>query len=163
MPEISVLVEGGKASAGAPLGPALGPLGVNISQVVSTINDKTKGFSGMKVPVKVKVDASSKSFEVEVGSPPVSALIKKEISLQKGAANPKEQNVGNISMSQVKELAEMKLDNLSSYKIKSAVREIIGTCNRMGVTVEGKKAKEIQREFDEGKWDSVFPEEAKKS
>ena len=163
MPEISVLVEGGKASAGAPLGPALGPLGVNISQVVSTINDKTKGFSGMKVPVKVKVDASSKSFEVEVGSPPVSALIKKEINLQKGAANPKEQNVGNISMSQVKGLAEMKLDNLSSYKIKSAVREIIGTCNSMGVTVEGKKAKEIQREFDEGKWDSVFPEEAKKS
>ena len=76
---IEVLVEGGKASAGPPLGPALGPLGVNVMQVVNAINEKTKHFDGMKVPVKVIVDPKTKGFEIEVGTPPVTALILKEL------------------------------------------------------------------------------------
>ena len=156
MPEIGVLVEGGKATASAPLGPALGPLGVNIGEVVSQINEKTKAYAGMKVPVKVIVDSSTKSFEIEVGSPPMSALVKKEISLQKGAANPKLENVGNLTMDQVKKIAEMKLDGLTSYSLKSAAREVIGTCNSMGVSIDGKKAKDVQREFDAGNFDSLF-------
>ena len=67
---ISALVTGGEASAGPPLGPALGPMGVNVLQVVNMINDKTKDFPGMKVPVKVEVDSESKKFTVEVGIPP---------------------------------------------------------------------------------------------
>jgi large subunit ribosomal protein L11 len=67
--KIEALVEGGKASAGPPLGPALGPLGVNIMQIINTINDKTKQFSGMKVPVKVIVDPKTKDFEIQVSTP----------------------------------------------------------------------------------------------
>ena len=73
---VSALVTGGEASAGPPLGPALGPMGVNVLQVVNTINDKTKDFSGMKVPVKVEVDPSTKKFTVEVGVPPTAAFDK---------------------------------------------------------------------------------------
>jgi large subunit ribosomal protein L11 len=154
MPDISVLIDAGKATAAAPLGPALGPLGVNIGLIVAQINDKTKSFAGMKVPVKISID-SKKNFEIFVGSPPTSALIKKEAGLETGAANPK-QPVGNISMEQVVKVAKMKIDVSGSSKLKSVAREVIGVCDSMGITVEGKKAREIQQEIKEGKFDSVF-------
>ncbi len=153
MTEIKVLVEGGKASAGAPLGPALGPLGVNIGDVVAQINEKTKSYAGMKVPVIVEVDAGTKTFEISVGSPPTSALIKKEIGLDKGSSNPKAEIKGNISMEQVKKVTEMKIEKLASYKMKSAAKEVIGVCNSMGITVEGKPARQVIKEIDEGKFD----------
>ena len=79
---IEALVDGGKVSAGPPLGPALGPIGVNIGEVIAAINEKTRDMAGMKVPVKVIVDTETREFEVEVGTPPTSALIKKELTLQ---------------------------------------------------------------------------------
>ncbi len=159
MPEINVLVEGGKATAGAPLGPALGPTGVNIKEVVDTINEKTKAFAGMKVPVTVVVNPGKKSFEIEVGSPPTSSLIVKEAKADKGAGNPKTEIKGNLSMAQVRKIAEMKMSHLNSYSMFSAAREVIGTCNSMGITVEGKHAKEIQQEMKDGKWDAEFGRE----
>ncbi|MDD5148686.1 MAG: 50S ribosomal protein L11 [Candidatus ainarchaeum sp.] len=157
MPDISVLVEAGKATAAAPLGPALGPLGVNIGLIVAQINEKTRAFSGMKVPVRIAID-SKKNFEIFVGSPPTSALIKKEAKLEAGAANPK-QPVGNISMEQAVKVAKMKIDASGSSKIKSVVREVVGVCDSMGITVEGKPAREIQKELKEGKFDSMFKAE----
>lgn len=156
MPEINVLVEGGKATAGAPLGPALGPTGVNIKEVVDTINDKTKAFAGIKVPVTVVVNPSRKTFEIEVGSPPTSSLILKEAKGEKGAANPKTEVKGNLTIDQVKKIAEMKLSKLNSYTMFKAAREIVGTCNSMGVTIEGKHAKEFQKELESGKWNKDF-------
>lgn len=156
MPELSVLVDGGKASAGAPLGPALGPMGVNIVQVVNKINEKTKSFAGMKVPVKILVDAATKTFEIEVGSPPTSALITKEAGADKGAANPKTEQKGNLSLAQIHKIAEMKMEKLGSYKMKSAMCEVIGTCDSMGVFVEGKRAKEFLKEVRAGKHDDAF-------
>ncbi len=156
MPEISVLVEGGKATASAPLGPALGPLGVNIGEVVNQINEKTKSYAGMKVPVKVIVDSSTREFEIKVGSPPMSGLIKKELGIEKAAANPKTDVAGNLSIEQVKKIAKMKIDSLASAELKSAAKEVIGACNSMGVTIDGKKAKQVQDEIKEGKYDSAF-------
>lgn len=156
MPEVSVLVEGGKATASAPLGPALGPLGVNIGEIVNQINEKTKGYAGVKVPVKVIVDSATKEFEIKVGSPPTSALIKKELGLEKGAANPKTDVVANISIEQVKKIANMKIGSLTSTDLKSAAKEVIGTCDSMGVTVDGKKAKNVQKEIADGKYDAVL-------
>lgn len=156
MAEISVLVEGGKATASAPLGPALGPLGVNIGEVVKEINEKTKSFAGIKVPVVVSVDSKTKTFEIRVGSPPASALILRESKASKGSGNPKTDFKGNLSIEQVKKIVEMKSENLNSSELKKQAREIIGTCNSMGITVEGKHAKEVQKEVDEGKYDSVL-------
>lgn len=155
MPEVSVLIEAGKATAAAPLGPALGPLGVNIGQVVAAINEKTKQFAGMKVPVKISVDAVTKEFEIKVGSPPTSGMILKELGLEKGSANPREP-VGNITLEQVKKVAEMKMESLNAYNLKSACKEIIGVCDSMGVTVEGKRAKEFLKEILEGQHDAAF-------
>ena len=84
---VEVLVPGGKASAGPPIGPALGPLGINVKAVVDEINKKTSEFNGMQVPVKIEVD-EKKNFTVTVGIPPTTALIKKEANIEKGSAEP---------------------------------------------------------------------------
>ncbi|MFH1588064.1 MAG: 50S ribosomal protein L11 [Candidatus Diapherotrites archaeon] len=156
MPEISAMVEGGKATAGAPLGPALGPMGVNIGKVIEKINEKTKAFNGMKVPVKVIIDKKTKSFEVEVGSPPASSLIKGELKAAKGSGKPNLEKIGNLSIEQVKKLSEMKQASLSSTNLKKSAAELIGTCNSMGVTIEGMDAKEAQEKLRKGEWDSYF-------
>ncbi len=153
---VEALVDGGKANAGPPLGPALGPLGVNIMEVIKVINDKTKAFQGMKVPVKVVVDPNTKSFDVTVGTPPTSALIKKELGINKGSQETGKSNVGNLSMQQVRKIAEMKQDSLLGKDWKSKAKEVIGTCDSMGITVEGKPARVVQKEIDEGKYDEVF-------
>lgn len=155
MPEIKVMVDGGKATPAPPLGPALSPLGLNVGKIVQEINEKTKSFAGMKVPVVIEVDAS-KNYTITVGSPPTSALIKAEAKADKGAGNPKTEVKGNITFDQVKKIAEMKMGKLNSYNIRSACREIIGSCNSMGITVDGKHAKEAQKDFVAGKYDSHF-------
>jgi len=155
MGELKVMIDGGKATAGAPLGPALGPTGVNIGQVVAKINEKTSALAGMKVPVTITIN-KDKSFDIQVGLPPMSALIKKEANAQKGAANPKADVVGNITIKQVKKIGEMKYDKINSYKPKAIAREVMGTCNSMGVTVEGMKAVDAIKALDEGKYDSEF-------
>jgi large subunit ribosomal protein L11 len=153
---IEALVEGGKASAGPPLGPALGPLGVNIMEIINTINDKTKDFSGMKVPVKVIVNPKTKSFEITIGTPPAASLILKELGLEKGSGAPKTHKIGSLTIEQVVKVARMKDTNLLGKSLKEKSKEIIGTCVSIGVRVEGKNPDEIQKEIDEGVYDAKF-------
>lgn len=153
---ISALVNGGEASAGPPLGPALGPLGVNVLQVVNTINEKTKDFPGMKVPVKVEVDPDTKKFTVEVGIPPTTALIAKEAGITKGSGTAGKDYAGEISMESIVKIAKMKIDKSYAIEIKSASKEIIGSCVSSGVKVEGKPAKEIYSDVTAGKYDNLF-------
>ncbi|RME55110.1 50S ribosomal protein L11 [Candidatus Woesearchaeota archaeon] len=158
--KIEALIEGGKATAAPPLGPALGPMGVNIGQVISEINKKTESFKGMKVPITVIIDTDTKDFEIEVGTPPTSQLIKKELNLQKGASYPNIQKIANMSIEQVIKVAKMKLDSLHVPSLKSAVKTIIGSANSLGVLVEGKNAKEINADIDSGKFDKEIEAEA---
>jgi len=148
---IESLVDGGNASGGPPLGPALGPTGVNIGQVVDEINKKTKDMSGMKIPVKVIVDASTKTFEIEVGSPPTSALIKKELNIEKGAGG--NDPAGDLIFDSVLRISRMKKGSLLAEDFKGTVKEVIGTCQSVGVTIDGKSPKEITEEINEGKLD----------
>lgn len=153
---LKVLVDGGKASAGPPLGPALGPMGVNIMEVINAINEKTKQFEGMKVPVTLTVDASTKDFEVEVGTPPTSALILKELGVEKGSGDPTRTKVGNLTIEQVKKVAEMKKSSMLGKREKERALEIIGSCVSVGVTVEGKDPKDMQKEIKDGVYDGVL-------
>jgi large subunit ribosomal protein L11 len=153
---ISALVSGGEASAGPPLGPALGPMGINVLQVVNMINEKTRDFPGMKVPVKVEVDPETKKFTVEVGIPPTSALIAKEANITKGSGTPGKDYVGNITMESIMKIAKMKLDVSYAYDYRSAAKEIIGSCVSNGVKIEDKPAKEIYPDLSAGKYDQLF-------
>jgi large subunit ribosomal protein L11 len=152
---IPAMVEGGKASAGPPLGPALGPMGVNVNNVIAEINKKTKDFEGLTVPVKVIINKDDKSFEIEVGSPPVSALIKKEVGVKAGA-KIKGEKVGDLSLAKAISIAKSKMDGSLAKNVKSAVKQVLGTCVSMGVTCEGKDPREMIKEIDEGKQDGAF-------
>lgn len=143
--KIEVLVEGGKATPGPPLGPALGPMGVNVAKVVKVINEKTKAYAGMQVPVIVDVDPKTKEFTVTVGTPPTSALIKKELGIEKGSGDARKNKVGDLTLDQVIKIARMKKENSLSYDLKGVVMEVLGTCVSMGVTVEGKDPREVQK------------------
>ena len=156
---VESLVSGGKATAAPPLGPALGPLGVNIGQVVADINKKTAVFNGMQVPVKVIVDMDTKKFEISVGTPPASALILKEAGIEKGSGNPKTDKVADIFIEQIIKIAKMKEGNLLGNDLKAKAKEIIGTCNSMGILVEGKPGVEAIKEVNEGKFDKEIREE----
>ena len=153
---ISALVSGGEASAGPPLGPALGPMGVNVLQVVNMINDKTKDFPGMKVPVKVEVDSESKKFTVEVGIPPTAALVSKEAGITKGSGAAGTNFAGNITMASAVKIAKMKIDSSYAKDLKNAVKEVIGSCVSSGVKVEEKPAKEVFSDISAGKYDELF-------
>jgi len=152
---VEVLVPGGKVTPGPPLGPALGPLGINVKKVVDDINEATKDFNGMQVPVKIIVD-ENKNVTIEVGTPPTSALILKEIGIEKGAKETGTEVVGNLTIDQVVSIARMKKDDTLSYSLKNVAKEIIGTCVSMGITVEGMNPKDMQRVIGEGKYDEVF-------
>jgi len=153
---VEAIVAGGQATAGPPLGPALGPLGVNVLSIVNKINEVTKDYAGMKVPVKVTVDTETKEFEVTVGTPTTSALIVSELKIEKGSGTPKTQKVGNLTMEQIVRIARMKQTELLAPNIKAAAKEVIGSCVSMGVTVEGKEPREVQKEIDEGKHDATL-------
>tara|TARA_Y100000034_G_scaffold48575_1_gene59987 strand:- start:1109 stop:1843 length:735 start_codon:yes stop_codon:yes gene_type:complete len=156
---VEALIQGGKATAAPPLGPALGPMGVNIGQVVAEINKKTASFQGMQVPVKVIIDKDTKEFSIEVGTPPASALIKKEARLKKAASNPLTEKVADLKIEQIIKVAKMKEDALLGKNLKNKVREIIGTCQSMGILVEGVPAQETLKLVAEGKFDTEIKEE----
>jgi large subunit ribosomal protein L11 len=153
---VDLLVSGGQANAGPPLGPALGPLGVNTMAVVTKINELTKDYAGMKVPVKVAVDLEDKTFEVTVGTPTASALIVSELKIEKGSGTPNTEKVGDLAMEQVLRVTKVKRSQLLASTLKGAVKEMLGTCVSMGVTVEGKDPREVQAEIDEGKYQELL-------
>jgi large subunit ribosomal protein L11 len=152
---VEALVNGGQATAGPPLGPALGPLGVNVLAIVNKINEITKDYSGMKVPVKISVNTENKEFEVSVGTPTASALLVSELGVTKGSGTPNTQKIGDLSMEQVVKIAKMKGADVLASDLKAAVKEILGTSVSMGVTVEGKDPRVVQKEIDEGKHDAL--------
>jgi large subunit ribosomal protein L11 len=151
---INALVTGGEASAGPPLGPALGPLGVNVLAIVNEINKQTEDFKGMRVPVKVEVDPETKQFTIAIGTPTTSALIAKESGSPKGSAKPNVDFVGDLPFDKVVSIAKSKMAGSYAKSVRSAVREVVGSCVSMGVKVEGKDAREFMTELDSGKWDS---------
>ncbi|MFB6144930.1 MAG: 50S ribosomal protein L11 [Candidatus Nanohaloarchaea archaeon] len=150
---ISTLVEGGSASAGPPLGPELGPLPVDVGAVVSAINEKTADFQGMEVPVDVIVDEETGDFEIEVGKPPMAALIKDELGISSGSGEPNKTKVADMDFETACKIARMKESDLLAMDLRGAVKEVIGSAQSMGITIEGKDAYDVQQEIDEGKYD----------
>lgn len=151
MSEITIagLIEGGKATAGPPFGPALGPLGVNIGGIVAEINKKTGEFAGMKISVKVIVDTSTKAFRVEVGSPSTSALILKELGVSAGAKT-KDETVGNITIEQVKKIAKSKEASIYGKDLADRVKQVLGTCKSMGVKCNGEDPRAVIAKISSG-------------
>ncbi|RLI33392.1 50S ribosomal protein L11 [Candidatus Bathyarchaeota archaeon] len=153
-----VIVTAGEATGGPPIGPLIGPLGVNIMAVVNKINEMTESYKGTKVPVEITIDTDTKEFEIKVGMLTTTALILKELGIEKGSGKPNTEPVGDLSFEQVIKIAKLKREGLLASSLKAAVKEILGSCLSMGVTVEGRSAKEVLREVKEGKYDDLLEE-----
>jgi len=151
---IELLVEGGEATAGPPLGPALGPTDINVGEVVGAINEETADFEGTEVPVTVTIEDGE--YEIDVGLPPTSALIKDELGFDTGSGRPQAEFVADMSAEELKKVAEMKADDLLSYDTKNAAKEIAGSCVCLGVKIEGEDPREAARRIDEGEFDDVL-------
>ena len=156
---ISTLVEGGSASAGPPLGPDLGPLPTDVGEVVSAINDKTKDFEGMEVPVDVEVDEETGDFEIEIGTPPVAQLIFDELGIDGGSGEPNRDKVADMDVATACKIARMKSTDLLAMDLRGAVKEVIGSANSAGITVDGKDAYQVGKEIDDGKYDDQIENE----
>ncbi len=148
--EVKTMVEGGKAATG-PLGPSLGPLGLNLAQIVKEINEKTKDFAGMQVPITLIVtDPVKKTYEIKVGIPPTSSLLKKEIGIETASGKRKEVVAGNATMDQIKKVASAKMASMMANDLRGAVLEVLGTAFSLGIKVEGKEANEVQKLIKSG-------------
>ena len=144
---IEVLVPGGQADPGPPLGPELGPTPVDVQAVVQDINDRTEAFDGTEVPVTVEYEEDG-SFSIGVGVPPTAELIKDEAGFDTGSGE------------QVRQIAEQKHPDLLSYDLKNAAKEVVGTCTSLGVTIEGENPREFKEKVDAGEYDDLFAEAA---
>ncbi len=150
--KIKLLIKGGKATAGPPLGPAVAPMGVNVGQIVAKLNADTKKYSGLTVPVTLIVH-SDKTFDIDIGSPPVSALIKKELGLEKGAKGEQgkgQETAGDLPLNKIIKIAKEKESTLQANTFESAVKQIIGTCKSMGVTIDGQDPKDMINAINSG-------------
>lgn len=156
---IKILADGGAMKPGPALSQKLGPAGINVAQVITKVNEATKDFAGMKVPVELNVDSATKNFEVQVFSPPVAELLKKELGIEKGSGEQKNLNVANASIEQIISVAKTKMQNLLCRDLKSAVKTVVGTCVSLGILIENKPAAEIEKEIEEGKYDKEISEE----
>ena len=133
---IKLQIEGGKANPSPPVGPALGQHGVNIMDFCKAFNAQTQDQAGKVVPVVITVYAD-RSFTFITKTPPVPSLILEGCNIKKGSSEPNRDIVGTISFSKVEEIAKIKLPDLNTKKIDSAIQMVRGTARSMGVKVEG--------------------------
>lgn len=157
--QVKLLVEGGDMQPGPALSQKLGPAGVNIGQVIQKVNEATKNFKGMKVPVEVEIDLSTKNVDIKVFSPPVTELLKKELGIEKGSGLQKKTKVANASIEQIISVSKTKLPNLLSKNLKTAVKSVLGSCLSLGILVENKNPLEVIREIEKGKYEEEIREE----
>ena len=151
---IKLLVDGGDMKPGPAIGQQLGPTGINIGQVIQKVNQATSDFKGMKVPVTLDVNTKTKSFDVKVSSPPTSALIKKELGIDKGSGAPKTFKSGNMSIEQIISIAKVKYPNMIASEFSSAVKSVLGTCLSAGILVESKDPREVIGDVEKGVYGS---------
>ncbi len=133
---VKLQIPAGKANPAPPVGPALGPHGVNIMEFCKAFNDQTKDMGDTLIPVVMSVYAD-RSFTFITKTPPASELIKKAVGIVKGSDNPGKEIITQITREQLKGIAETKLPDLNAANIDSAIEIIAGTARSMGIEVVG--------------------------
>jgi len=159
MPKIKMIVDGGSMKPGPAVAQQLGPMGVNLGKVIEDVNKATSGFKGLKVPVELDVDPKTKEYKIEVLSPPMSELIKKELKLEKASGEAGKNYAGNISIEQLIGVAKTKQPGLLAKDLRAAVKLAVGSCVSLGILIDNKNAKEIMNEIVEEKYDKEINEE----
>ena len=157
--KIKLIVEGGEMKPGPAVSQQLGPMGINLGKVIADVNKETAGFKGVKVPVEIDVDAKTKHYTIQVFSPPMAEMVKKELGLESGSGEAGKTYVGNIAFENLIGIAKNKLNSLPARNLKSAVSMAVGTCVSMGVLIDSKNAVQVARELSEGVYDKEIKNE----
>ncbi len=149
---VKLLVEGGNMTPGPAVAQQLGPMGINVGQVISDVNTATSEFKGVTVPVHLTIDPKTKTVSIKVLSPPTSELIKKELKIEKASGARLKQRVGNFAIEQIISIAKAKHDSMLSNDFMATIKSILGTCQALGVLVENKEISEVLKEIAKGKY-----------
>ena len=150
---VKALVTGGSASGGPPIGPAVGPTGINIKDVVDEINKQTTVFKGLTVPVRIECDPETKQFEIFIETPSTASLLLKEVGVEKGSSTCSEEKIGNLTLDQVQKVVDAKRDKFFDKTYKAALKTVLGTALSVGLTVEGEDPRIIQGRINNGEYD----------
>jgi len=132
--KVKLAIEAGKANPAPPVGPALGPHGVNIMQFCKEYNARTASQAGITIPVEITVFAD-RSFTFETKTPPAKDLLLRAAGAPKGSGEPSTNKVGQVTRDQVREIAQVKMKDLNAIDIEGAMRQIEGTARSMGIVV----------------------------
>jgi len=134
--QVKLQIPAGKANPAPPVGPALGPHGVNIMEFCKTFNAQTQALGDTIVPVVLTV-YSDRSFTFITKTPPASELLKKAAGIIKGSSMPNKDKVGKVTSAQIREIAQKKMPDLNAYSLEEAVKIISGTARSMGIEIVG--------------------------
>ncbi|MDP3881800.1 MAG: 50S ribosomal protein L11 [Nanoarchaeota archaeon] len=156
---VKLIVDGGDMKAGPAVAQQLGPMGINLGKVTADVNKETAGFKGIKVPVELDVDPKTKAYKIKVLSPPTSELIKKELGLEKGSGDAGAVKAGNIAFEKIVSIAKTKMPGLLARDLRSAVKLVVGTCVSLGILIDNKLAKDIEKDIDAGVYDNEIKNE----
>ncbi len=148
---VKLIVEGGNMKPNAAISQKIGPLGLNMGKIIADVNASTKNFTGMKVPVTLNIDTKTKTTKVEVSSPATAELLKKKFSLEKGSGQPQKVKMANAAIEHIIEVAKSKQS--LEKNLKAAVKSVLGSCVSLGILVESKEPKEVEKEVDKGVYD----------
>jgi len=157
--QIKLLAEGGAMKPGPALSQKLGPAGIPVNKVIEKVNEATKDFKGMKVPVELEINLDTKEITVQIFSPPVSELLKKELGIEKGSGLQGKSNSANASIEQIIQVAKTKFSNLLCKDLKAATKIVAGSCLSLGILIESKSPIEIIADIEEGKYNKEIKEE----
>jgi large subunit ribosomal protein L11 len=133
--EIKLQIPAGQANPSPPVGPALGQRGVNIMEFCKSFNATTQSQQGMIIPVIITVYAD-RSFTFVTKTPPASVLLKKAAGIEKGSSEPGKTKVGKVTQAQIKEIAQLKLKDLTARDLAAAEKSVEGTARSLGLEVE---------------------------
>ncbi|HOF04720.1 MAG TPA: 50S ribosomal protein L11 [Syntrophales bacterium] len=133
---IKLQIKAGKATPSPPIGPALGQHGVNIMEFCKAYNAMTQSQEGTVIPVVITVYAD-RSFTFVTKTPPAAVLLKQAAKIAKGSGNPNKEKVGTVTAKQIREIAELKFNDLNAVDMEGAISVISGTARSMGITIEG--------------------------
>ena len=132
---VKLQIQAGKANPAPPIGPALAPHGVNIMAFCKDYNARTANRPGEIIPAEITVFADG-SFKFDLKSPPAAVMIKKAAGVEKGSATPQSEKVGKVTRAQLREIAEVKYNDMNANDMDAAIKQLEGTARNMGITVE---------------------------
>ena len=132
---IKLQIAAGKANPAPPIGPALGQHGLNIAEFCQKFNEATKDKAGDLIPVEITV-FEDRTYDFKLKTPPVSSLLKKAAGIEKGSGEPNRKKIGRVTRSQLREIAQKKMEDLNTKNIEQAMKIIEGTARSMGIEIK---------------------------